>query len=201
MQADVHFTWWRQQNPSDYKEIKPEVRREKPTMVGYVLKDQTSRIVAKGAGLERYEPLKKFPDLYARFAKLRSQDDVVKFIRTFGPLTQDGLHGGKGDNLFKMLRQAESMAAGNLHVGIVLTNLNASLVAEHDGIHLRVEPTNLLEALWFQFAQAASKGLANRCKQCGALFATGPDAKRRRGAEFCSLECKTQYHSKIRSRR
>ena len=201
MQADVSFTWWRERNPSDYKEIKPELRRETPTMDSYVLKDQVSRLVAKGVGLERYEPLEKFPDLYARFAKLRSQDDVVKFIRTFGPLTEEGLKGGKGDNLFKMLRQAESMATGNLHVGIVLTNLAARLVVEHEGIHLRVEPTNLLEALWLQYAQARSKGLANRCKQCGALFATGPDAKRRRGAEFCSLECKTKYHSKIRSRR
>ena len=201
MQADVRFTWFRERNPRDYKEIKPELRRETPTMVGYVLKDRVSRIVAKGVGLERYEPLEEFPDLYARFAKLRSQEDVVKFIRTFGPLTEEGLPKGKGDDLFKMLSQAQRIAAGNLHVGIVLTKLNASLVAEHDGLHLRVEPANLLEALWFQFAQAASKGLANRCKQCGALFATGPDAKRRRGAEFCSLECKTEYHSKIRSRR
>jgi hypothetical protein len=201
MQADVRFTWFRERNPRDYKEIKPELRRETPTMVGYVLKDRVSRIVAKGVGLERYEPLEEFPDLYARFAKLRSQEDVVKFIRTFGPLTEEGLPKGKGDDLFKMLSQAQRIAAGNLHVGIVLTKLNASLVAEHDGLHLRVEPANLLEALWFQFAQARSKGLANRCKQCGALFATGPDAKRRRGAEFCSLECKTKYHSKIRSRR
>jgi hypothetical protein len=200
MQADVIFTWWRERNPSDYKEIMPEVRREKPTMVGYVLKGRVSWMVATGVGLERYEPLEKFPDLYARFAKLRSEEDVANFIRTFGPLTEHGLQGGKGDNLFHLLRQAESMAAGNLHVGMVFAQLNARLVAEHDGFHLRVEPTNLLEALWFQFAQAASKGLANRCKECGALFATGPDAKRRKGAEFCSLECKTKYHSLKRSR-
>jgi hypothetical protein len=90
--------------------------------------------------------------------------------------------------------------AGNLHVGMVFAQLNASLVAERDGLHLKIAPTDLLEALWLQFAQAVSKGLANRCKQCEALFATGPDAKRRRGAEFCSLECKTKYHSLKRSR-
>jgi len=203
MQADLIFTWFRERNQRDYKEIMPELRRENPIrdIVGYVLKDRVSRIVATGVGLERYEPLEKFPDLYARFAKLRSQDDVVKFIRTFGPLTEDGLVGAKGDNLFHLLRQAESMAAGNLHIGMVFAQLNARLVAAHDGFRLGVEPTNLLEALWFQFAQARSKGLANRCKECGAIFATGPDAKRRRGAEFCSLECKTKYHSKIRSRR
>jgi hypothetical protein len=200
MQADVTFTWWRERNPRDYEEFKPEARREKPTFVGLVLHDRVSRIVAKGVSLERYQPLKEFPDLYARFAKLRSQDDVIKFIRTFGPLTEEGLRGGKGDNTFTALRQAESMAAGNLHVGLVFCELNAKLIAEHDGIHLKIEPNNLREALWLQFAQAASKGLANRCKLCGELFATGPDTKRRRGAEFCSVQCKTKYHSLKRSR-
>jgi hypothetical protein len=202
MQADLNFTWFRERNPRDYKEIMPELRREKrPNIADYVLKDRIARIVAKGVAVERYQPLEKFPDLYARFADLRSQDDVAKFIRTFGPLTEEGFPDGKGDDLFAMLGQAQSIRAGNLHVGIVFTKLNASLVAERDGLHLKIAPANLLEALWLQFAQAASKGLANRCKQCGALFATGPDAKRRRGAEFCSLECKTKYHSKIRSRR
>jgi hypothetical protein len=201
MQADLTFTWFRERNPRDYKEIMPELRRERPTAVDYVLKDRTSRIVAKGVSLEGYQPLEKFPDLYARFADLRSQDEVAKFIRTFGPLTEDGLPNGEGDDLFAMLFQAQCIRSNNLHLGVVVTQLNASLVGERDGLHLKIAPTNLLEALWLQFAQAASKGLANRCKQCGALFATGPDAKRRKGAEFCSLECKTKYHSKIRSRR
>jgi hypothetical protein len=201
MQADLNFTWFRERNPRDYKEIMPELRRERPTFTEYVLKDRTARIVAKGVSLESYQPLEKFPDLYAKFAELRSQDDAAKFIGTFGPLTEEGLPEGKGDDLFMMLSQAQSIAARNLHVGIVFTRLNASLVAERDGLHLKIAPANLLEALWLQFAQAVSKGLANRCKECGGLFATGPDAKRRRGAQFCSLECKTKYHSKIRSRR
>jgi hypothetical protein len=78
--------------------------------------------------------------------------------------------------------------------------MNARLVGAHDGIRLQVEPSNLLDALWFQYAQASFKGLTNRCKQCDQLFATGPNAKRRRGAEFCSVECKTKFHSLERSR-
>jgi hypothetical protein len=205
MQADLNFTWFRERDPRDYKDIMPELRREKlPRISDYILKDQISRIVAKGVAVESYQPLDKFPDLYARFADIRSQDDAAKFIRTFGPLTEEGLPKGKGDDLFDVLRQAQCMAAGNLLVftqlNPVFTQLNASLVAERDGLHLKIAPTNLLEALWLQFAQAVSKGLANRCKQCEALFATGPDAKRRRGAEFCSIECKTKYHSLKRSR-
>jgi len=201
MQADISFTWFRERNPRDYEEIMPELRRERPSFVGRILHGRVPRIIAKGVSYEQYKPLEQFPDLYARFAKLRSQEDVVKFVRTFGPLTEEGLHKGKGDDLFMGLRMAESMAAGNLPVGWApVCTLNATLVADHDGIHLKVEPTNLLDALWLQFARAASKGLTNRCRQCKALFATGADAKRRKGAEFCSVECKTKFHSLKRSR-
>jgi hypothetical protein len=200
MRASINFTWWRERNPRDYVEIEAEAFRNRPSFVDVVLKGRQPRIVAKGICLDRYHPLEEFPDLYERFAKLHSKDGAVKFIRTFGPLTDDGLRGGKGDSLYKVLRQAESMAAGNLHVGLTLCTLEARLVAEHNGIHLQVQPSNLLDALWLQYADAASKGLANRCPQCKGLFATGPDAKRRRGAEFCSVECKTKYHSLKRSR-
>jgi hypothetical protein len=200
MQADINFTWWRERNQKDYVEVMPEVRRQRPTFVGRILLGQTSRIVAKGVCLDRYQPLKEFPDLYARFAKLRSQEDVVKFIRAYGPLTEEGLKGGKGDDTFMGLRQAESMAAGNLRIGLVVCNLSARLVADHNGLCLQAEPSNLLDALWLQFAQATSKGLANRCEQCGKLYATGPDTKRRRHTKFCSVKCKTKYHSLKRSR-
>src|SRR5262249_48236271 len=151
----------------------------RPSFTG-ILRDDWSRIVAKGIALDPYRPIDDHPNPYARFAKVRSEDDVIKFVRAYGPLTNDGL-GGKGDTIFKILRQAESMAAGNLHVGLVLCTLNAGLVAAHNGIQLNVVPTDLLDALWLQFAQAQSKGRANRCKQCFRLFATGPDAERRRG--------------------
>jgi hypothetical protein len=200
MQADISFSWWRERNQKDYVEVLPEERRNKrPSFVGRVLLGQVPRIVAKGVCLERYQPLKEFPDLYERFAKLRSQDDVVKFIRTYGPLTEEGLKGGKGDDTFGGLVQAECMAKGNLHIGMVVCNLNTRLVADHNGLRLQAEPTNLLDALWLQFAQARSKGLANRCEQCGKLYATGPDTKRRRHTKFCSVECKTKYHSLKRS--
>jgi hypothetical protein len=196
METEISFGWWRERDPKDY-EIKNAGNR--PTFAG-ILRDDWPRIRAKGIALDPYNPIDEFPDLYERFARVRSEADVIKFVRAYGPLTHDGL-GGKGDTIQKVQRQAESMAAGNLHVGLVLCNLDAVLAADHDGIHLRVKPANLLDALWLQFAQAASKGLANRCKQCKAVFATGPDTKRRKGAEFCSVECKTKFHSLKRSRR
>jgi hypothetical protein len=198
MEAEIGFTWWRERNSRDYTET--NVESEHISFVDRIIDDNFHRIVANGVCVEAYRPLEKFPDLFERFAQVRSQQDAVKFVRTFGPITEDGLQGGKGDRVFKVLSQAQHMAAGHLYVGVVVCTMNAKLVAEHDGIHLQVEPRNLLEALWLQFADAVRRGQANRCRQCKELFATGPDAKRRRGAEFCSVECKIKFHSLKRSR-
>ena len=200
MQADIEFTWWRERNPRNYDEWGPALPPRR-SLVDVVIRKQEPLIRAKGASLERYQPLKEFPDLFERFAKVQSQNDAAKFIRTFGPLTARGWQDGEGDSLLLAMSQAHNMKASHLHVGFVVSSLDAKLVADHNGIRLRVEPPDLLSALWLQFADAAAKGLANRCKQCGALFATGPDAGRRRGAEFCSIECKSKFHSLVRSRK
>ena len=199
METEISFTWRRERNPKDY-EIKNAGNR--PTFTG-IIRDDWPRIRAKRVALDQYKPLDELPDLYEQFARIKSEADAIKFVRAYGPLTHDGLK-GKGDTIYTIQRQAESMAAGHLHVGLdvelVLCTLHATLAADHNGIHLKIEPANLLDALWLQFAQAVSRGLANRCKQCNALFATGPDAKRRRKAQFCSVECKIKFHSLKRSR-
>jgi hypothetical protein len=201
MEAEIGFSWWRERNPRDYEEINADAPFPS-SFVDEIRDDKGHRIVAKGVRLEAYRPIDEFPDLFQLYAKVRSQEDAVKFVRTFGPLTEEGLPGRKGDDVQKVLVLAQAMAAGRLggEFGLPVCSLNARLVAEHDGIHLRVEPTNLLEALWFQFADAVKRGQASRCRQCKTLFTTGPDAKRRRGAEFCSIECKTKFHSLKRSR-
>src|SRR5262249_35607027 len=155
--------------------------------------------------LDQYNPIDEFPDLYERFARIKSEEDVIKFVRAYGPLTHDGLS-GKGDTIHIIQGRAEGIAAGRLPPAglggfeFVMCDLHATLAADHVGIHLKTESSNLLDALWLQFAEAVSLGLANRCKQCKELFATGPDAKRRKGAEFCSVECKIKFHSLKRSR-
>jgi hypothetical protein len=146
MQMEISFRWWRERNPKDY-EIKNAGMKHLPG----ILRDDWPTIRAKGVALDPYNPLDEFPDLYERFADIKSEGDVVKFVRVYGPLTHDGLK-GKGDTIHIIHRQAESMAAGDLHVGSVLCPLHAVLVAAHDGIILQVKPTNLLGALWLQFA-------------------------------------------------
>ena len=87
MQADIDFSWWRERNPSDYAEWGPPLPTAGlPSFYDVVVGGLEPRIKAKGVCLERYQPLKEFPDL-SRFAKLKSQADAAKFIRMFGPLT------------------------------------------------------------------------------------------------------------------
>jgi hypothetical protein len=201
MQADIDFYWWRERNSRDYVEWGPPLPLVgMPSMVDLVLNNQEPRIRAKGVCLEQYQPLKEFPDLFTRFAKLHSQAQAVKFIRTFGPLTARGMQDGEGDSIFLALGQARNIRDRHLHVGFIFSSLDARLVAQHNGLRLSVEPPDLQSALWLQLADATARGIANRCERCGALFATGPDAGRRRGAKFCSIECKTEYHSMKRSR-
>src|SRR5262249_52231595 len=201
MEIEISFGWWRERNQRDYV-IKGDPRKRSISeRVHEILRNDIPHIVAKGVALDPYRPLDEFPDLYGRFMDIRSADDAIKFVRTFGPLTLEGMR-GKGESIRQIEGQARGMAEGNLHVGFEVCSITAQLFAGYDGLRLRVVPNNLLDALWLQYAQAKAAGLANRCRnpECQRLFATGPDAGRRRGAEFCSVECKTKFHSLKRSR-
>jgi len=197
VQIEFRFDWWRERNPADYV-VKGDHRRQ-PRLTD-IIDDTSARIVAKRVSLQHYQPLENFPKLYEVFAAIRSTDDAIKFVRTYGPLTEDGLH-GKGDAIHLIVGWARNMDAGNLHAGFAFASLKAWLLVGRDGPNLVAEPSSLQDALWLQYAQARAAGLANRCKQCKRLFATGPDAGRCKGAEFCSIECKTKFHSLKRSRR
>jgi hypothetical protein len=196
VQIEFRFDWSREQNPADYV-VKGDHRRQRK--FADIIDDTSARIVARNVSLQTYRPLEKFPKLYEVFAAIRSADDAIKFVRTYGPLTEDGLW-GKGDAIHMIVAWARNMDAGHLHVGFAFALLKAWLLVGKDGPYLTAQPSNLHDALWLQYAEARAAGLANRCKQCKRLFAAGPDAGRRKGAEFCSIECKTKYHSLKRSR-
>jgi len=52
-------------------------------------------------------------------------------------------------------------------------------------------PSNLLAAMWLQFAQFASGTFElKRCPGCGAYFQAGNGAKRRADAVTCSDACR-----------
>jgi hypothetical protein len=192
-EVEIVFTWRRERDPRDYEVIEgPRSGLSGDALMALSPSSvETDRIVAKGKCLDRYQPLDEFPDLWARFAKITNREGVVEFVRAYGPLTREGLR-GKGEIIEDILREAESMRR---------QIVGDRLYAQIDIGQLSVRPGNLRDALWLQYSKAKSEGRANRCRQCGRLFAKGPNAGRRRDAIFCSVECKDKFKSLARSQK
>jgi hypothetical protein len=205
MNFQIEFTWWRALDRRDYEVIKataPDRNREWTTLGPFedpliiavrplVAADFSWIKVKKGAAMERYHPL-KVQDLWKQFSNIRDWEQGIEFVEKYGPLTRQGLE-GKGDVIERINGEAAEMRH-NIR-GAVLSRLTARIV---DG-RLRIEPSNLLNAIWLQYAKAKSAGRANRCPQCDRIT-TGPDTGRRRDAKFCSKECKIKWHNDRRGR-
>ena len=114
------------------------------------------RIVPKRKCLDRYQPLEEFPTLWERFARIEKREDAIRFVRTFGPLSQAGLR-GKGDIIYDILREAESMRRESIGP--------TKLYAKIDNGQLRVNPAfsrRDLSAIY----EGQIRGPRNRCPQC-----------------------------------
>ncbi|WP_292531885.1 hypothetical protein [Methylocystis sp.] len=193
--VEITFTWQRERNPRDYEVI--EAPRSGKS--GMALLDesprsvQADRIAPKLKCLDRYQPLDEFPALWEQFAAIKKREDAIKFVRNYGPLSRKGLQ-GKGDIIEDILDDAQLMRDGCNRIAL------SKLVAIINSGRLTISPDNLLDAIWLQYADARSKGRANRCPQCDKIFAKGPDAGRRADAKFCSPDCKDKFKSLARSR-
>ena len=133
--------------------------------------------------------------LFKRFAEIKTPEDVLKFVETYGPLTYAGLR-GKGDIVEEIIDEARDMRNGvRKHLG----KLNVSIDTTADEAMLNVRPACLLDAIWLQYAQANPRTRPRR--QCGERFLFGAAAGRRRDAQFCSDECRKRFNSLKRSRR
>ena len=120
-------------------------------------------------------------------------------MNKFGPLTKDGLRKG-GEVAWKIIDEAKGMPGT---VGASLNPLQAAIVRANGRVRLKVSPACLLDALWLQYAQAQSNGVAFRqCqnRKCGKMFVAGVRGERRGDAKFCSDACRIKYNSMQRSR-
>jgi hypothetical protein len=189
------FTWYK--DPKGYRLIpaKPLKLRKGQSMLDVIATDiQPARIIRKGGALQHYQPL-KIPNLFRKFIDMsRSDEGVLKFVETYGPLTHDGLR-RNGDIVPALIDQAEEMfevIRGRI-VGMPLNKLNVSIVTGYNGeIRLKVTPACLLDALWLQLAQAQSgpsKVKLRFCAQCDKPL----EADKRADAKFCSDKCRVNY--------
>jgi hypothetical protein len=195
----IDFTWYR--DPKGYRLIPakvPKLRQGQSLLDAPMSDFEPARIVRGGGDLQSYRPLERFPTLFDQFAQMATTETgVLRFIERFGPLTHDGLNQAKGDAVYEVIDQRQIMVGGP---GTALVKkLNASITVERDGVRLKVWPTCLLDALWFQLAQANAR--SKECPQCRKPFLIGVAVKRRKDAKFCSDECRIKFNSLERSRR
>jgi hypothetical protein len=196
----LDFRWYR--DPKGYRLMPAKVgkRRVGQSILDTLMEEvHPARIVRNGGALQSYQPL-KIPKLFMYFADMAKSDDgVLKFVETYGPLTHDGLR-KDGDVVPAMIDEAEDMtkALRGGSVSRMMTKFNAWIVTDQTGMRFKVSPVSLLDALWLQLVQ--SKSNFRECLQCAKPFEAGVGG-RRADAKFCSDKCRIKYNSLQRSRR
>jgi hypothetical protein len=164
--------------------------------------DFAARIVREGGQLQKYRPL-KIVRLFERFIDMaQSEDGVLKFIKTYGPLSRDGLR-GDGDLVPQVIDWAEQMSnvlqGRTVRWGIY--DLKTRISVDPKKVHIEIRPTSLVDAIRLQLFQEQSKPKRTReCPKCRKLFSAGVGG-RRADAVFCSDECRIRSNSLARSRK
>jgi hypothetical protein len=187
----IEFTWHRDEKGYD---LLPETPR------------LPARIVGKGGSRKPYRPLDEFPTLFRVFANIeKTRGGALGFIETFGPLSLDGVAGGKGEKLSTVFEWAGVMQSRLQKVkgrqdDLPRNSLEAHLVTDRDGVRLEFRPSTLIDALWLQLGQELSGGSKIlRCIHCQQFFRAGPGTARRADATFCSDEHRIEFNSLKRS--
>jgi hypothetical protein len=160
-------------------------------------------IVGQG-GRKIKKRLSEYPDLYIKFADVRTPADLLAFVTQYGPLTQRRTGGWECDIVPFMLREAERFRSqfkerkAKLNNPISDIDCKAWLSAD---LTVNYGPATLLDALWLQFAQSLSEGTQlKNCRLCGTSFPVGGQSgKRLNVTKFCCVECQVKFNSLKRS--
>ena len=197
LDLSIDFTWF--QDPQGYRPIpaKPIALRRGQSILDVPMRDiQPARIVRNGGKLQPYRPFEFPSDLLIKefIGATKSENGMLEFVKRFGPLTYEGLR-GRGEIVWELRDQANEMSEvmlGRIY-GKVLGKLNVSISSQREGIYLKVEPPDLLSALWLLVARTKRK---RQCLQCNrALIGLRADAK------FCSDACRIAFNSLERTRK
>jgi hypothetical protein len=162
-----------------------------------------ARIVGNGKRKHK-KHIANHPDLFRKFADIRTVGALLDFIREFGRLTDEA----EGDDVLFLLLEAKAMRGALKYVDkrnrafpASISDLKATLIvnARTGRIEKRILPQTLLQALWLQFVYAPI-GVAKlkTCLFCGEQFRAGKGS-RRQDAKFCSRKHQIQFNSLARS--
>jgi hypothetical protein len=208
--AKIELEWHR--DSAGYELLPAEPGRPDLSLVQSV--GRPARIVPRGGQSIAYKPL-ELDELYARFAAVHTPEDVLEFIRRFGPLTRFG--SDRGEIVSDVLDHAAAFrsflsydeehkrelalwaGADGKRVGqldLVLGQDPAS-----GALRLQLRPPSLLAGLWLQLGQKLSGNRPFReCPYCRTWFETGPGTGRRLDATFCTDDHRVLFNSRKRSK-
>lgn len=156
-----------------------------------------ARIVARGGKLKR-GPLNNHPTLFAKFANVKTAEDLLAFVSEYGPLTRDCV---VPDLLREAKRMRRVLKARPGESDVNVSNLKAYFYTDRikGTVTLRIVPPTLIDALWFQLAQSFRDGAEwRKCRHCGEEFLAGGHSGRRILADFCSDEHRKRFNSLAR---
>jgi len=139
-------------------------------------------------------------------------------VQRHGPLTEGGHYQDQGDDVRRVLWDADRMRyllkirsvqrknrgqAETLALAFPFTPLYAGVDWERTTFALRwvLRPLTLLDGLWLQFGQAITRGAGlQTCRLCREWFEVGYPSDRRLDSKFCCDEHRVQYNSLKRSK-
>jgi hypothetical protein len=225
----VEFEWYRdasetgwslvpevlaQSIPRAVADPRGEVGTLTATFVSYAVPHKPARIVHRDGKLQPHWPLRDFPKLFDQFSRANTAEKLLSFVKTFGPLSNEGRNPKVGDYVIHLLDHARQMQLLiNAHrsgqrkeiativgpkglpldrgaLGDVRVMLVFDPVTEKP--RLQFTPKHLLSALWLQLGDYLSdEPNLIECRHCGSTFERGPGAGRRGDAMFCSDQLST----------
>jgi hypothetical protein len=184
---------------------------------GYRLDDQKQFVVRNGKRNDNFEVLEPLNNkaLYGAFSNdVVKAEDVLKFVQSYGPLTDQGndqgdevhyvlWHVERMRDLLKLMSARRRTASPAKAFGLPLMPLFAG-ISWDPKTHLPrwvMQPHTLLDGLWLQFGQAITRGARiQTCRLCGEWFEVGYPTGRRLDSKFCRDEHRVQYNSLKRSK-
>jgi hypothetical protein len=187
---------------------------------GYRLSDGEVFVIRKGKPSDEVKPCEPLKNVlcYLFANKVAAPESVLKFVRDYGPVTDQGndqgdpvreviWHAEKMRDLFELMRQ-ERRPKGVKDAplirmkGIPVIRMNTTIDWDSTTNSPRwvIRPQTLLDVLWLQCGQAITRdGQIQACALCGEWFETGRGTGRRSDATFCSDEHRVHYNSLKRS--
>lgn len=200
--SNVEFTSYVDEK---YKTVpRRKLDKDEDVLSSPIRSDDVDRIVGLG-GRQKVVHLRQYPDLFSKFADVKTPEDLLAFVTEYGRLTS----GRKGDDVQPLLRQAKSMRAclrprhPRIRPSMSMTNLRAWLATDKakGTVSVKIAPKTLLDALWLQLGQSLAGGTEwKECRGCGTWFPVGGTSGKRSVAAFCSDKCRIKFNSLERSR-